>query len=191
VQIAFGGVPMRTRPWQVASLVVTALVFGSCFTYRRVGQPPAEVLAKNPGDIRVTLADGKRIALRKPHLEGDSLVGTRIILSAAERHDPDVIAMGPRVAVALANVKSMEVSRFNAGATLLATAGFAALVVAVAAAISLQNLGGFGGGSGNGGGDYYGSCPTAYVGTGVTGNVTLVPSAAPSPRRSLEPTSIS
>ncbi len=79
---------------------------------------------KHPTRVRVTRADGQRTVLSAPRIVGESLVGM------TEAHGSRSTA-----AVALADIRSLEVRRVNAATTvaLVAGAGVTAAVIAVAA----------------------------------------------------------
>lgn len=137
---------MMKRPWPVASLLGLAAVWAACYSFRPTQRTPAEILAKGSPDLRVTLVDGRVIPLTKPRLEGDSLIGIKIP-SPAELSDPRLADKHPRVAVAVADVKSTEVAETQAAVSAVGVLGVVALAAAVVAGQSLSST----------------SCPIAYV----------------------------
>jgi hypothetical protein len=130
---ATGRVPVAT-----AAVVVAALSAAGCATWRREGlaAAPHELVPRAEGRaLRVTRADGSVLVVPAPHaVAGDSLVG----------------GAGPhRVAVALADVRAVEVRRFDAARTGRAVV-LGALGAAAAAYLALALLFAARGGYGDG-----------------------------------------
>ena len=108
-------------------LTLVSLAFDAgCHSWRRKPiAPPEQVLAKSP-DVRVTLADGRKLELSKARLSGDSIVGL-------------VRFFNGRMAPAGAPVDQivrLEVREFSTGKTLLLAAGVTAVVVVAAALVA-------------------------------------------------------
>jgi hypothetical protein len=99
-----------------------------CLSWKRQTVSPDQVLARNPTQVRVRLGNGGRLVVAQPTIIGDSLIGAR-----AGTVPPN--AAPPRLAVALADIQSLEVQRVNGGKTalLIAGLGITALVVIAAA----------------------------------------------------------
>ena len=108
-------------------LALISLTFGAgCHSWRRKPLTShQQVLTKSP-DVRVTLADGRKVELSKTRLSGDSIVGLVQFFNGK---------MAP-AGVPLDQVVRLEVREFSTGKTLLLAAGVTAVVVAVAAAAS-------------------------------------------------------
>jgi len=122
-----------------------------------------------PGKIRITLSDGSRVEFRSPAIRGDSLAGMK---SASVRHDDrwDEARWVPG-AVALADVRQVELRKADAGRTLLLVAagiGATVAIVAIANSGSSPKLPppppSSSGGSGDG--CFLCSCPLIYSWTG-------------------------
>lgn len=102
------------------SLVVAGL--GACTSWHTQPLAPDQVVTQQPQVVRVERTDGRRVVLRTPQLAADSLAG---------------IADGRRVAVALADIRSLAVPRtdpLRTTALLLLggiVAGAAIIVIAV------------------------------------------------------------
>ena len=101
-----------------------------CTSWRhRPLTPPAFGAGKPPGEVRVTLASGRRILLRSPAFSGDSLIGIESPLVAGS-------VSARRVALPLAEVLDVEAIQANRGRTTLLAVGvgIAALIVVGASA---------------------------------------------------------
>jgi len=142
--------PVVLRLWLVGALIVSTT---DCRTWKRQSAPVPEVVRADdaPGRIRVGFADGTRVELIRPRIEGDSLYGyEERRLHFAE--NPRIVHEGrtPR-RYALADVRSVELRRLN-------VPGTAAVVVAVGATavlIAFLSVVSSGGGSNI-------SCPIAH-----------------------------
>ncbi|MEP7325640.1 MAG: hypothetical protein ABI836_06815 [Gemmatimonadota bacterium] len=98
--------------------------FAGCTSWHTETGAPAEMVAAHPGSqIRVTLADGQRQYVRQPRIENDTLRG--LVQNNAG-------AIQPR-AIPLDSVKSIAISRFNAGKTVLVAVGLGATIAVIAA----------------------------------------------------------
>ncbi|HJR16014.1 MAG TPA: hypothetical protein VJ808_04105 [Gemmatimonadales bacterium] len=113
---------------RVAAMITLAQVAGACMSWQTQEASPEQLLAENPPDqVRVTRADGSTVLIVKPLISGDSLTGT--LPGSA----PD---SGRPLSLPLADVRSVEVRRVNAGRTALLVAGLGLTAVAVVAAAS-------------------------------------------------------
>jgi hypothetical protein len=147
---------------RVVLLAILGLHSGACMSWKTQSVAPDQVVAKNPAQVRATLANGSRIVIAHPTIIGDSLIGS------APGSDPKRAT--PRRAVSLSDVQSMQVHRVNAGRTTLLMAGVGATAIVVAAAATSDapfnqgpsNGGGNGGGSSSGSDTWGASCPLVY-----------------------------
>ncbi len=115
-----------TRPCS-SVLVVAACALTGCMQWARDPAPPRLAAAQRVSAARVFLRGGAVVRLDQPRVVGDSLIGTvpRGLLRDT-------------VAVALADIRQMDVERVHAGRTvfvLLLGAGVIVLAVAAAAGI--------------------------------------------------------
>jgi len=103
--------------------VLTALLFGvgGCYHYAAQYRPLADALASPQDRVRVTLADSTQLILYSARAVGDSVIGW----SAPRNRDTST----NRVALAIADVRRLEVHRMSVVAT-AATAFVGALGVA-------------------------------------------------------------
>ena len=117
------------------ALLLTLVVAAGCTTWSKTGMPaPADAAQDLPSMIRVHLKDGRKLTLEHASVVGDSLVG-ELREPSRRGHEP---TSSKRVAVALADIQSVEKSRFNIATTLL----ILAIIVAVGAGLfvaSAQN----------------------------------------------------
>jgi hypothetical protein len=94
------------------------LQLAGCTTWHVETLPPAEVIAqRHPDQLRVEGMDGRRIMFFGPQVTGDSLLGRARADSTGSR------------AAALADVRSVSTSRFNAGRTVRLGLGVPAAAV--------------------------------------------------------------
>lgn len=141
---------------RILASVMLGLQAGACMSWKTQPVSPDQVVARNPDQVRVTLASGSRIVVTHPTIVGDSLIGAPA--------GSDSTPSAERLAVALSDVRSVEVQRVNAGKTalLIGGVGLTALVV-IAAATWDGPLGSCCSGSSSGGDVTYGaSCPLVY-----------------------------
>ena len=121
---------------RLTALMMTALLLGGCSTWRMQGQAPATVVSSSekPRDFRVTLQDGRKLEVCRAILDGDSLVGSAPDpqpktktwdVPGAPTPQP---AQAVRVAVALSDIRAIEIRAFNGGKTVLLITGMVALV---------------------------------------------------------------
>lgn len=125
----FAGGPMLRRtvwrhlPLRAATLLVLTCVLPACTAWHLKSAPPQQVItAKQPIKVRIARQDGRGIELSQPEIEGDSIVGTNW----------DVKPGSPpsRAAIALADVRTVEVRETDTGRII-------ALVVGVGSIIAL------------------------------------------------------
>ena len=128
----------------------------ACQSWRSSSLPLPEVVAEQRSEVRVTRNDGGRFTLRNPRLSGDTLIGA---LASA--------AANGTIAIPRAEIRSLEIRRFDGLKTAGLIAGVGATAILIAAAAdgddSPPSGGGDDGGSccGGSGGGYY-SCPLVY-----------------------------
>lgn len=135
---------------------VALVTFGlscSSSTWKTSQVPPAQVVTeKHPDHVRVQLADSSKIEIWSPQIVGDSLVGTRKQAQAGDS------AAG--VAIALADVRQIEVPGRSGGSVWWVVGGGVLLIIALVAASNYQGeLGSCSGGNCR-------SCPFVYVWNG-------------------------
>ncbi len=107
------------------SAIATALAaatLGACTTWRPLPGSPRAVVPQRASQLRVHVASGNVLQIHNAIVVGDSLTGTREWMPGSDR-----------VAVALADVTSVEVHRVSLGRTVLAVAILGVVVVGLAA----------------------------------------------------------
>lgn len=102
----------------VAALLVSV---AGCYHYAAQYRPLADALASPQDEVRVTLADSTQLVLHSARAVGDSVIGWSAPPAKGGQAD--------RVAVAIADVRYVEVYRMNVAGT-VATAFVGALGVA-------------------------------------------------------------
>ncbi|MGE5759541.1 MAG: hypothetical protein ACM37V_04175 [Gemmatimonadota bacterium] len=123
--IRFGN--WRPAPFRATAALLLACYLPACTAWHTQSTPPQQVIAtKQPRKLRVVRQDGSRIELQQPRIEGDSLVGTTGVAKPG--------TLLPRVAIALADVKAVEVHEGDTGKTLLLVGVIGAVMVAGALA---------------------------------------------------------
>jgi hypothetical protein len=127
-----------------------------CLSWKRQTVATDQILARNPTQVRVRMGNGDRLVVMQPTIIGDSLIGAR-----AGTVPPN--AAPPRLAVALADIQSLEVQRVNGAKTALLIAGLGVTALVVIAAATYD--GPFGGGSGE---HPAVSCPLVYSWDGTS-----------------------
>ena len=110
--------------------LVTALITTSYLT-ACTGWRVQEAVPQHAAELRITLADGHRLSLRKPQVIGDSLVG----FATQEHGSPSERV---RVAFLAADVQRVEGRKLDAGKTALALIGLGAVIGLVVAAKNVQ-----------------------------------------------------
>jgi hypothetical protein len=140
---------IRTLPLVVA---VAAALSTACHSWRTPSTPAAETLARSPNEVRVTRNDYSQLTLHRPRLSGDTLIGERIASQAVT------------VSVPLADIRSIEVRRFDGLKTagLIAGVGATAILIAAAAGDESEEPAPVDDGGDFGGGGGYYSCPLVY-----------------------------
>ena len=122
---------------RVASAVMLAAFSLGCTTWKTERLAPEQVItSKRPDHVRVLQASGARLELWAPRLSNDSLIGR------LERGDSARLG-----AIALAEVRELQVRGVSAGKTVLLAAGVGVAVLLVAAAASSDGYFKDGGGS--------------------------------------------
>lgn len=110
--------------------VLFAYVFVSCTTWKDPGRPVVEtVTEKRPSEVYTTLRDGQSMAIQRPRVEGDSLIGV-------SGRPPDT----RRVAFATSDVTRVEVNEFSGSRTTLLVLGIGAAAFLVLL-IGLRDIG--------------------------------------------------
>ncbi|MGH7637562.1 MAG: hypothetical protein ACREOK_07910 [Gemmatimonadaceae bacterium] len=133
-----------------AALAMTAMLLNACTSWHPVsGSVPTAIGTTRADVYRVVLRDGRVLHLRGVRVANDSLAGIVRNAISSSRITPEesargyAVEMNEVVKVAVADVRSLSVSRFNAGRTVLVViAGVAvAFVMLAAAAVSSMELG--------------------------------------------------
>lgn len=115
--------------------VLLGLHLAGCTRWAPVSQPIPEVLEAHPrAGVRLTLDDGKRLELKHIRILSDSLVGVSLI-GPSESGVLEPWDKPDTVAVALADIRRMEVEQ-GTGAAAGIVAGVILLVVIAAVAVS-------------------------------------------------------
>jgi len=127
-------VPAYLRRDAIAFRATAAILLASylpaCTGWHAQSTTPEQVLTtKHPERVRVTRQDGFRIELLQPVIEADSVVGRD-----ARAAGPD--SLKPRVAVALADIRTVELHQTKAAETVLLVGAVGLLVAAAIAAAS-------------------------------------------------------
>jgi hypothetical protein len=120
----------------LTALVMTVLLLGGCSSWRMQGQAPATVVStsKKPPDVRVTLQDGSKLEVDRATVEGDSLVGiapdTKTETKAWDvaRTPTSQPGEAGRVALALSDIRAIEIRAFDGKKTVLVVVGTYVLV---------------------------------------------------------------
>ena len=129
-------------PWYTAA----------CYHWQAASLAPAQAVETGHKTLRVTLANGQRHALYRASIVGDSLRGLEY-RGAMDDYRP--------TAVALSDIKRLDVRQIDGAATAAAVVGGVLVVGTIAAIIAVANSDFMGGGdswSGGGGGRGYGGC---------------------------------
>lgn len=131
---------------RMIALLLLVLYVPACTGWMEQSQPVPQVVAeKRPDEVRVYLRDGRRVDLREPRVEGDSLVGRERLAQAGTTRTPE----WPRAAYALADIQRLETKETDSGKTWMAVAVIAAVSIALIAALASSmdfDLGGMSGG---------------------------------------------
>ena len=106
----------------LATLTLCSLAADGCTRWVQPEHPVPSFLPNQHEDIlRVLRNSGQTVVLRSPRVVGDSLVGLSVV----------AVGDGPRQAVPLSDVRSVEVRRVDGGAT----GGLVVLTVAAVGAL--------------------------------------------------------
>lgn len=120
----------RPAPFRTTAALLLACYLPACTAWHTQSATPQQVVAtKQPRKLRVVRQDGSRIELLQPRIEGDSLVGTTGVSKPGTPL--------PRVAIALADVKAVEVHEGDAGKTLVLV-GVVGLAMVVAGFLAAE-----------------------------------------------------
>ena len=144
----------RPGPFRATAALVLACYMAACTAWHTQSATPQQVVAKQPKNIRIVRQDGSTIQMYQPLINGDTVEG----LKEAPRGD----RLTQRVAVALVDVKSVQVESPDAGLTILAGAAGVVLVVGMIAALSNLNFNWGSGSSSRDTSPIVPSCPYVY-----------------------------
>jgi hypothetical protein len=115
-----------SRLRRLFAVLLAASLASGCSTWQAVRQPPAVAAAvqKQPMHVRVTTLDGREIEMKGAEIVGDSLIGktarpTRVAWDATVADAPKGPPGGTRVAVALADVRSLAAKQVDTWSTLV------------------------------------------------------------------------
>ncbi len=133
-------------PWTrvpVVSLATLALLaLAGCTAWRAQALPPADAAGQGPKYARVTLASGERIDLSAPRVQADSLVGYRGLADDPWRLPPQGTRRHSRVAIAVSDIRRLDVRVTSSGRTALLVGGIAAVGALVVVAATVDPMGG-------------------------------------------------
>lgn len=118
----------RHLPLRAATLLVLTCLLPACTAWHLKSAPPQEVIAaKQPVKVRIVRQDRSRVELSQPKVEADSIVGTNW----------DVKPGSPpsRAAIALADVRTIEVRETDTRRT-IAAVGFVGTIITFIVAFS-------------------------------------------------------
>ena len=130
---------MSLRRYRWPAILLLALHLQACSTWRTSPLPVAQVMAEEPGSIRITTTEGATWTLEEPRLVGDSLTTALIqAYCSADRPEPctaDQVNGMPVRPTPLDEIASVEVRELSVGRTVGATAlalfGALALLIAI------------------------------------------------------------
>ena len=116
--------------------LLASIAFVGCGTWKVKADPPRAVVENTkPHVIRVTLAGDRQILVYSPGIVGDSLVGSNKPTSAAGSDEARRRAPAQeRIAVALSDVRAVEVQVISAWKTTLLVLGIGVTAAAIVAA---------------------------------------------------------
>ena len=147
----------RRSSWRsFLTVVAGTATLGACMSWQRAPGTTQDVMVRKPPYARVYLRTGPPLELDRPFIAGDSLGGYQ--RSAAG----DQV----RVAVAQADVTSVEVRQFAPGRTVLALAAVGVTVLLVAAAVKAISSISFASSRSSSYGEIH-SCPFVYTWDGT------------------------
>lgn len=123
------GIPLGRFAASVPLVVLVSLT--GCKTWQPIEASPASWIAQErPQEVRVTTESGARVTFRSPVVANDSIVSPM-----------EGLPVMPRRGVALADLRTLEVARFNAVKSAALAAGILAASISWATTAS-QNKGG-------------------------------------------------
>jgi len=126
---------MRFRP--MLSAVLLAAYLPACMSYQATSQPMAELTAspQPPDRVQVTTTSGYSFVVDAPRVVHDSLFGTTGAVDS--RGAPTSRA----VAIPLAELRAVEVRKFDVGGTLILVGGVVGVfaLLGVAASNAMEN----------------------------------------------------
>lgn len=138
--------------FRTTAAILLACYLPACTGWRTQSAAPEQVMTtKHPERVRITRQDGSRVELLQPAIEADSVSGRD-----AGASGPD--SLKPRVAVALADIRTVELHQTKVAETVLLV-GAAGLLIAAVIAYESEPLFSFKGNGQN-------SCPLVYAWNG-------------------------
>jgi hypothetical protein len=138
--------------FRTTAAILLACYLPACTGWRTQSAAPEQVMTtKHPERVRIVRQDGSWVELLQPAIEADSVTGRD-----AGASGPD--SLKPRVAVALADIRTVELHRTKVAETVLLV-GAAGLLIAAVIAYESEPLFTFKGSGQN-------SCPVVYAWNG-------------------------
>ena len=146
---------MDTVRFHLLPALAASCLLVACQSWRSSSRPLPEIVADQRSQVRVTRNDGGVFTLRDPRLSGDTLIG---VLASS--------AANGTIAIPRAEIRSLEIRRFDGLKTAGLIAGVGATAILIAAAADGDDPPSSGDGDGGSccdgtGGGYY-SCPLVY-----------------------------
>ncbi len=116
---------------RTTAFVLLVIWLPACaYRWRARTDTRSAIRAQQRDQARVTLIDGRQFVLRNPIVTEDSIVGT-----VQATHVGVVIPVGTRLAVALGEVRNLELREIDTETTALIVGGSAAVVFLIAVLI--------------------------------------------------------
>jgi hypothetical protein len=136
----------NSTAFRATASVLLASYLSACTGYHTQEATPQEVVTtKHPDQVRITRQDGAQIELLQPVIQGDSLIGREARAPDSLQAQAFGVAQGqtaagpdslkPRVAIALADIKTVEVEQADPLKTVLLVGAVGLLIVAIAAGV--------------------------------------------------------
>jgi len=121
---------------RLAALAMIALLLGGCSTWRMQGQAPATTVSARPSPphVRITLQDGTRLEVYQAVVQEDSLLGVGPAAPSSYYNYGRPVAptvSHPRIAVALGDIRTLEIRTHSGGRTTLLVTGIIVGLLAV------------------------------------------------------------